>query len=475
MKQEPSDVPASAEEGGPPPRVVIVGGGFGGLYAAQNLRDAPVRVTLVDRRNFHLFQPLLYQVATGGLSPANIAAPLRSVLRRQRNTSVVMGEMVDLDPGRKKVVLRDMELDYDFLILAPGSQTGYFGHHDWEIHAPGLKTIEDATRIRAKLLSAFEAAEKETDPARLQALLTFVIVGGGPTGVELAGSLAEIANDTLTHDFRRFNPADARILLVERSARVLDVYPPDLSEAAAKSLARLGVKLLTGTSITDVKPGIVTVEADGRQEQIRAETVLWAAGVIASPLGRVLKDRLGATLDRGGRVIVGPDLAVPGHSNIYVIGDLAHFEQAGKPLPGVAPVAMQQGRYAARLIATRLAGRTLPPFRYHDRGSMATIGRAAAVADLGWIRFSGHLAWFTWLFVHLMYLVQFANRVLVFLQWGYNYFTRNRPARLITLECPQSTLARPATAAPPRRRSPDPAGAASVLHPLETPSTVIGR
>ncbi|HOB73848.1 MAG TPA: NAD(P)/FAD-dependent oxidoreductase [Phycisphaerae bacterium] len=416
----------------PLPRVVIIGGGFGGLYAARSLKRAPVRVILIDRRNFHLFQPLLYQVATGGLSPANIAAPLRSILRRQKNAIVLMGEMVDLDPLKRRVILRDSEVDYDFLIIASGSQTGYFGHDEWQRLAPGLKTIEDATRIRGRLLSAFEAAERDPDPAHVAALLTFVIVGGGPTGVELAGAVAEIANHTLKHDFRRINPADARILLVERSERILESYPPDLAKAAERSLARLGVTVRTRTSIVAIAPGEIAVESDGRTERIPAETVLWAAGVTASPLGRVLHERTGAQLARGGKVVVNPDLTIPGHPEILVIGDLAHVEQNSKSLPGVAPVAMQQGRYAARLIRNRLRGRPTPPFVYHDRGSMATIGRAAAVADLTWVRFSGFVAWLIWLFVHLMYLVQFANRLLVLLQWAYNYFTRNRPARLIT-------------------------------------------
>lgn len=421
-------------------RVVVIGGGFAGLDAARDLRDVPVHVTLIDRRNFHLFQPLLYQVATGGLSPANIAAPLRSILKRQTNTVVLMGEMVDLEPQGRRVILRDGEVPYDTLVVATGSRTGYFGRDDWEKHAPGLKTVEDATRIRARILGAFEAAERESDPARIRALLTFVIVGGGPTGVELAGTLAEIANDTLRNDFRTINPADARILLVERSPRVLEHYPPELSAAAARSLARLGVTVRAGTSIADIGPGQVTLEStDGKQrETLPAPTVLWAAGVLASPAGGVLRERCGAQLDRVGRVMVQPDLSIPGHPEIFVIGDLAHaIGDNGKPLPGVAPVAMQQGRYVARLIRERLRGRSLPPFRYQDRGMMATIGRAAAVADLRGIRFSGFVAWLVWLFVHLMYLVQFANRVLVFLQWAYNYFTRNRPARLITAEtCP---------------------------------------
>jgi NADH:ubiquinone reductase (H+-translocating) len=418
------------------PQVVIVGGGFAGLYAAQSLRRAPVQITLIDRRNFHLFQPLLYQVATGGLSPANIAAPLRSVLRRQRNTTVLLGDVVDIDPQHRRVILRTGEIPYDTLIVCTGSQTGYFGHDDWQQHAPGLKTVEDAIHIRARVLSAFEAAELETDPARIRVLLTFVIVGGGPTGVELAGALAEIARDTLKHDFRRIDPSQASILLVERSPRILEHYPPELSAAAVRSLNRLGVTVRTGTSITQLAPNRVTLESNGQTEEVAAGTILWAAGVVASPLGKVLQQRTGAELDRVGRVTVAPDLSLPGHPDIFVIGDLARVSHDGQPLPGLATVAIQQGRYMARLIQARLRGHPVAPFRYHDKGDLATIGRAAAVADLRFVRFSGYPAWVVWLFVHLMYLVEFENRLLVLLQWAYNYFTRNRPARLITEQVP---------------------------------------
>lgn len=415
-------------------RVVIVGGGFGGLYAAQALRRARVEVTLIDRRNFHLFQPLLYQVATGGLSPGDIGSPLRAVLKWQRNATVLLGEMVDLDPERRNVVLSDGVVPYDTLIVAAGATHHYFGHEEWAAVAPGLKTIEDATEIRSRLFLAFEAAERETDPARREAWLTFAIVGGGPTGVELAGALAEIANETLRHDFRHIDPRGARILLIEGADRVLPPYHPDLSAAAARALAELGVTVRTGTMVSAVDAEGLTVRQGATTERIAARTVLWAAGVQASPLGRVLETRLGATLDRAGRVVVQPDLTVAGHPEVYVIGDLAHCADAeGKPLPGVAPVAMQQGRWVAERIAAQCQGRTTPAqFRYHDRGSMATIGRAKAVADLGWTRFSGPLAWLAWVFIHLLYLVEFENRFLVLVQWAWNYITWNRGARLIT-------------------------------------------
>ncbi|MEW6252054.1 MAG: NAD(P)/FAD-dependent oxidoreductase, partial [Planctomycetota bacterium] len=394
-------------------RVVIIGGGFGGLYAAQSLRRVLVDVTLVDRRNFHLFQPLLYQVATGGLSPANIAAPLRGVLNRQRNVQVLLAEACGFDLRRGRVLLRDGELAYDTLIVAAGSTNHYFGHDAWEALAPGLKSVEDATRIRARVLYAFEASERCAGHAETAGWLTFVVVGAGPTGVELAGALAEIARDTLRHDFRRSDPTRARIILIDTVERVLPAYPPNLSQRAAESLARLGVQVRTGTRVVDLFPCGLELESAGQRERLAARTVLWAAGVRAAPLGELLTAAGGAPLDRMGRVLVRPDLTVPGYPNVFVIGDLAHCAQDGEPLPGVAPVAMQQGRYVARLIAARLRGAALPPFRYHDRGRMATIGRAAAVAELRGLRLWGYPAWLTWLFVHLMYLVEFQNRVRV--------------------------------------------------------------
>jgi NADH dehydrogenase len=414
-------------------RVVILGGGFGGLYAAQTLRRAPVQVTIVDRRNFHLFQPLLYQVATGGLSPANIATPLRNILKRQRNARVLLGEATGLDPLGRRVILSDGDLSYDTLVVALGSSHHYFGKDEWSRLAPGLKTIEDAIEIRRRILIAFERAERESDPSRIRSLLTFVVVGGGPTGVELAGALAEIARDTLSHEFRSIDPSHARILLVEGSPRVLSAYPPDLSEKAILSLRRLGVEVRTGAVVTDIQPDAIMVRSGEQTERIPAATVLWGAGVQASPFCKVLAETAGATLDRAGRVNVEPDLSLPAHPEILVIGDMARFEHGlDSPLPGVAQVAMQQGAYAARLIQNRLQGRTTPPFRYRDYGTMATIGRHAAVADIFGVRFAGHLAWLAWLCIHLVQLVQFENRLLVFAQWAWSYFTFNRAARLIT-------------------------------------------
>jgi NADH dehydrogenase len=414
-------------------RVVIVGGGFGGLYAARKLKGAAVDVTLIDRRNFHLFQPLLYQVATGGLSPGEIASPLRAVLSRQRNVEVLLGEVVDLDVEGQRVILRDGEAAYDQLVLATGATDHYFGHDQWEKLAPGLKTVEDATEIRSRVLLAFERAERETDPAARRALLNFVIVGAGATGVELAGALGEIANDTLRHDFLHINPAEAGILLIEGADRVLPTFPPSLSAKAEKQLIALGVRTRHSALVTNIDSEGVTLESGGKAEHIAARTVLWAAGVRASRLGQVLAERTGAKLDRAGRVSVKPDLSVPGHPEIHVIGDLANFShQTGAPLPGVAPVAMQEGRYVARRIRKQLRGETAAPFRYFNKGNLATIGRNRAVADFGFLRVAGFAAWFLWVFVHLMYLVEFENRMLVFVEWVYNYITRNRGARLIT-------------------------------------------
>jgi NADH dehydrogenase len=415
-------------------RVVIIGGGFGGLSAVKRLKHAPVRVTLLDRQNYHLFQPLLYQVATGALSPANIAAPLRNVLRKQKNTTVLLGEATRIDVAKRRVILSDGEIPYDTLIISAGSTHQYYGHDEWEKFAPPLKTIEDATDTRARILLAFEAAERETDPEKRRAWMTFVVVGGGPTGVELAGALAEIAHDTLKNDFRSIDPSEARILLVEMADRVLPPYPPTLSESARQTLTHLGVTVSTGATVMNIDDRGVTIrEASGSTNTIPARTVLWAAGVLASPLGKSLADGAGATLDRAGRVIVEPDFTVPGHPEIFVIGDLAHFNGVdGKPLPGVAQPAIQAGRYVARVIQGRLRGEKSEPFRYHDKGNLAEIGRAAAVADLGWIRLTGFPAWVIWLFVHLLYIVEFQNRLLVLVQWGWSYFTHSRSARLIT-------------------------------------------
>jgi len=418
------------------PRVVIVGGGFGGLYAARSLRRAAVDVTLIDRRNFHLFQPLLYQVATGALSPGEIASPLRYVLNGQKNTRVLLAEVVDIDVDKREVVLDDRSrVPYDTVILATGATHSYFGHPEWEAFAPGLKTIEDATEIRSRVLLAFEQAEKNTEsPEVRRANLTFVIVGGGPTGVELAGAIAEISRDTLQKDFRSINPADANIFLIEGTDRLLPAYPPKLSHAAEKALIKLGVQTRTGAMVTGIDEHGVTVKTGNSVAEFPASTVLWAAGVAASPVGKILSDRLGLTLDYAGRVPVEPDLSIAGHPEILVIGDLAAFLQDGKQVPGVAPTAIQQGRYAAKLIVNRVLDKKTEPFRYFDKGSLATIGRNQAVAEIGPFQFSGIFAWLAWLFIHLLYIVEFENRLLIVVQWAYDYFTHNRGARLITGE-----------------------------------------
>ncbi|HTP43348.1 MAG TPA: NAD(P)/FAD-dependent oxidoreductase [Candidatus Acidoferrum sp.] len=414
-------------------RVVILGGGFGGLSAARRLEGVPVDVTLIDRCNYHLFQPLLYQVATGSLSPANISGPLRQVLKRHKNVTVLLGEAIDIDSANRRVVLSDGVVGYDTLVVATGSSHQYFGHDEWEQYAPGLKTIEDATDMRSRILLAFEAAEREENPEKLKEWMTFVIVGAGPTGVELAGALGEIANDTLKHDFRRINPAEARIILVEGTDRVLPAYPPKLSEAARKMLERLKVTVRTGAMVTDVKARSVTIKAGEQTEVIPTRTILWAAGVLASPLGRALGKTLGAKVDKAGRVIVEPDMTIPGHPEIFVIGDLSSFShQTGKPLPGVAQPAIQQGRYVAKVIERRLRGEKIPPFHYFDKGNLATIGRGAAVADLNFMTLTGLPAWLIWIFLHLMYIVEFKNRLLIFLQWMWLYVTFDRAARLIT-------------------------------------------
>ncbi|EAM51450.1 NAD(P)/FAD-dependent oxidoreductase [Crocosphaera watsonii WH 8501] len=414
--------------------VVIVGGGFGGLYTAQDLKNSSVDVTLIDKRNFHLFQPLLYQVATGGLSPADIASPLRLVLSQHKNTKVLLDHVIDLDPEKKEVILDDHEpIPYDTLILATGVSHHYFGNDQWETLAPGLKTIEDAIEIRRRIFMAFEAAEKETDPVKRQAWLTFVIVGGGPTGVELAGAIAEIAHGALAGDFRSIDPKEAKILLIEGLDRVLPPYPPELSAKAAEDLRHLGVTVQTQSMVTDINDHVVTVRQGEQIKQINSRTILWAAGVKASKMGKVLAERTGVELDRAGRVIVEPDLSIPGHSDIFVIGDLANFPHQGeRPLPGVAPVAMQQGAYVAKLIKKRLQGESLPQFIYKDYGNMAVIGQNKAVVNLGFAKFSGFLAWFVWVWAHIYYLIEFDNKLVVMVQWGWNYFTRGRGARLVT-------------------------------------------
>jgi NADH:ubiquinone reductase (H+-translocating) len=430
------------------PHVVIVGGGFGGLSAARSLRRAPVRVTLVDRRNHHLFQPLLYQVATAALSPADIAAPIRHVLRRQQNASVLLGTVTDVEPGARQVVLaNDRRLDYDYLVLAAGAVDQYFGHDSWADPAPGLKGLEDAVEIRRRFLLAFEAAEQETDPARCRALLTFVVVGGGPTGVEMAGAFAEVARRTLTGgDFRRIDPATARVLLLEGGPRLLAAYPLALSERARRMLEKLGVEVCLNAIVTDIAPDAVQVG----DERIATRNVVWSAGVSASPLG----SRLGGATDRAGRVQVEPDLSVPGHPEIFVIGDLAAFpHQTGSPLPGIAPVAIQQGKAAAANIRRSVAGEERRPFRYRDRGTLATVGRGAAVGQIARRSVHGFVAWLVWLFVHLMYLVGFRNRVAVLLDWAWAYLTWQRGARLITGELgPELAPDHAVLGSPPRAR-----------------------
>jgi NADH dehydrogenase len=415
-------------------RVLILGGGFGGLYAALALHRAPVDITLIDRRNFHLFQPLLYQVATGSLSPGEISAPLRAILRNQKNTRVLLDDAIGLDAGARRVILPTGSVPYDTLIVATGAKNSYFGNHKWPAVAPGLKSIEDATAMRHKILYAFEAAEREPDPDRRHVWLTFAIVGAGPTGVELAGALAEIANDTLRNDFRTIHPEEACIILLEGSPHILPSYPSDLSIAAERSLIRLGVEPRTNVRVTDIDPDGVNLLTPKGTERIHAHTVLWAAGVTASDFGKVLEQSAGATRDREGRIIVSPNLTIPGHPEIFVVGDLAHIEQNGEAVPGVAPAAMQQGRYAAASILARIRNKPVKPFHYRNKGDLAVIGRASAVVKLGNLHLHGVIAWLLWVFIHLLYLVEFRNRIIVFIRWGFQYLTFDRGARLITGE-----------------------------------------
>lgn len=415
-------------------RVVIVGGGFGGLYAAKALgKSADIEVTVVDKRNFHLFQPLLYQVATGKLSPGDISSPLRAILNPYRRVKVLMDTVTDIDPVQQHVQLKNDTLPYDTLIIATGVSHHYFGNEQWAEAAPGLKTIEDALEIRRRIFLAFEAAEKEPDPDKRRSWLTFVVVGGGPTGVELAGALAELAFKALKNDFHSIDTTETRILLLEGLDRVLPPYPPELSAKATQSLEKLGVTVQTQTLVTHVADDQVTIRQGDKTEQIQSQTILWAAGVKASAMGKVLAERTGAELDRVGRVIVNPDLSVPGQPNILVVGDLAHYAHQGeKPLPGIAPVAMQQGAYAAKLIQASLRGAELSAFHYSDAGNLAVIGKNAAVVNLGWLKLSGFPAWLIWIFVHIYYLIEFDNKLLVMIQWFWSYFTRKGGARLIT-------------------------------------------
>jgi NADH dehydrogenase len=424
-------------------RVVVVGGGFGGLQAVHKLRRAPVEVTLVDRRNFHLFQPLTYQVATGALSPGDIAYPLRAVFKRYSNVHVLMAEVEDFDLDARELSLRPVgdvpapeSLQYDTLIVAGGSRYSYFGHDDWSRYAAEVKSLESALMVRSHILAAFEAAENETDADRQAAWLTFVVVGAGPTGVEMAGQIAELARDTMRRDFRNIDPKNARILLVEAEDRVLTSFPPRLSAKAARSLERLGVTPLMSHTVVHVDADGVTIDGGGEEpDRVASRTVVWAAGVTASGLATRLGELTGAERDRAGRVTVEPDLTLPGHPEVFALGDMVRVRGAdGEPLllPGVAPVAMQQGRYAAKTVQARLRGREAKPFHYVDKGNLATIGRASAVADIKGLKLSGFIAWVTWLVVHLWYLVGFQNRIVVFIRWLFSFATHGRGARLIT-------------------------------------------
>ena len=433
------------------PRVVIVGAGFGGLNAAQALAKAPVQITVIDRQNFHTFQPLLYQVATAGLSPGEIAAPIRSILRAHKNIEVLMAEVTGFDLERRTVMTSEANIPYDYLVVAAGASHSYFGHDEWEPYAPGLKTIEDALEIRRRVLLAFELEERQAATGETATPLNFIVVGGGPTGVELAGTLAEIARHALAHEFRSIDPASTHILLIEGGPRLLPAYAEDLSRSAQEQLNHLGVEVRTSTTVTQIEPGAVFAG----NTRLPATVILWAAGVAASPLGK----KLGAPVDRAGRVLVEPDLSLPSHPEVFVIGDLAALkDEHGKLLPGVAPVAMQQGNYVAKLIREEVNRKGAPPlsrilrqggdvdadfhsnanpasrrpFHYWDKGSLATIGRAAAVAEFGKIHISGFVAWLSWLFIHILFLIGFRNRLLVFIQWAWSYVTYERGARLIT-------------------------------------------
>lgn len=420
-------------------KVIIIGGGFGGLSAAQALKSAPVDVTLIDRRNYHLFQPLLYQVATGSLSPGEVAAPLRGVLGRQKNTRVLLGDVVDIDPVAKRVLLADGAfLEYDSLIVAAGSQTSYYGHDAWQKWAPGLKSIEEATTLRHKILYAFEVAERLEDPAERRAWLTFTIVGAGPTGVELAGAIGEIARQTLKHDFRSINPEDAQIILMDGAPRVLMAFPEDLAHKAVRSLAKLGVQTKMGAMVHEVTRDGISYQANESTQNISTKTVIWAGGVTVSPLAKIVAKRTAAETDKSGRIKVNPDLTIASHPDIYVVGDLAFsIDKHGKALQGVAQVAMQGGAYAAKAISRKVKGKPKPaPFNYFDKGNMAVIGRAAAVADVFGVHVWGFPAWIVWAFIHLAYIVEFQSRVVVFIKWAIQDVTFSRGARLITGAAP---------------------------------------
>jgi len=432
-----------------PHRVVVVGGGFGGLEAVKRLKRAPFEVTLVDCRNFHLFQPLTYQVATGGLSPGEVAFPLRTIFKRDGNVRVMLAAVSDFDLDGHEVQLRSVDglptpgpIPYDTLIVAGGSEYAYFGHDEWRQHAAEVKSLESALGVRSHILAAFEAAELESDPQRREAQMTFVVVGGGPTGVEMAGQIAELARDTLRHDFRAIDPRTGRILLIEATDRLLQAFPPSLSKKAMRSLRRLGVTPLLNSPVVGLDDGGVTIGTnEGKSERIPARTIIWAAGVTASPLAARLGELTGAEVDKAGRVAVEMDLTLPGHPEVFAIGDMVRVRGAdgvALALPGLAPVAMQQGRYAAKVIRARLRDRDVKPFRYRDKGNLATVGRGSAVADISGLRLSGLIAWVIWVVVHLWYLVGFQNRIIVFTRWFFNFVTHGRGARLITMQEPEA-------------------------------------
>lgn len=432
------------------PRVLVIGGGFGGMAAVQHLKGADVGITLVDRSNHHLFQPLLYQVATAGLSPANIARPLREIFRNQENVEVILSEVKTIEVDKRRIVTSDLVLEYDYLIVATGARHSYFGHDDWEKFAPGLKSLADALDIRRRMLIAFEIAEKAIDPAEREAALTFVIVGAGPTGVEMAGAISEIARLTMTRDFRRFDPTTARVIIVEGSPRVLAAFPEDLSASAKTQLEQIGVEVRLNLSVTGVDENGVELKGG---ERIEARTVVWAAGNAASPLGKTL----GAPVDKAGRVVVNDDLTIPGHPEVQVIGDMAHVATGnGKTVPGVSPAAMQEGKHAANNIREMVAGGKPMVFEYWDKGNLATIGRNRAVADLHIVRFGGFLAWAAWAFIHVLFLVGFRNRLAVMSEWAYNYVTFYRGSRLITgTNLREEMLRRPAAGCAPHEAVPE--------------------
>ena len=426
------------------PHIVVIGGGFGGMNVVKTLRAHPVQITLVDRHNYHLFKPLLYQVAMAGLSPGDIAFPLRAIFRANKNVRTILAEVIDLDPANQQVIFATGDkLAYDKLVVATGAIYDYFGHEEWRRPAPSLESVESALEIRRRVLAAYEAAELEPDPARRRVWMTFVIVGGGPTGVELAGAIGEMARTTLHENFRAIDPADTQVLLVESLDRILFAFPPELSVKAVRQLERLGVTVRTGARVVAITDDGVTLQAGDATEQIAARTVMWSAGIRATPLGQILHERTGVEIDRKGRVKILPNLTIPNYPNIFVIGDMTYLEEDGKLLPGLAPVAMQQGKHVAGQILRQLDNHPTVPFRYSDRGIMATIGRAAAVAEIKNIRLAGFTAWLAWLFIHLINLIGFRNRLSVLIQWMFNYFTYLRTVRLIVGQSADVTQGEP--------------------------------